>query len=276
MPYLKRDNGVRLYYDVRGAGPPVILGHSFLCSGAMWNWQLDPLARRHLVINVDLRGHGRSGVAPAPFDLYDLVDDLLAILDRLGLQSAVWAGLSIGGMVALRAALVAPDRVSGLILLDTDAGAETGWNKRKYKVLTAAARLLGTEPLLHRVERMMFCRHTRKTQPDLVKEWHTRFAAVPLDTIRLTVAALSARDTILDKLARVQVPALVMVGAEDQPLPPARAKQIAAALPRARLQIVDQAGHLCTLEQPHFVTAAMLAFLGELPPPSPDGPAVAV
>lgn len=103
MPKLER-NGIPLSYEVSGSGPPVVLGHSFLCSGEMWTPQVGPLALGYQVINPDLRGHGNSGVVDAPFDLYDLVDDVLAVLDHLAIERAVWAGLSIGGMVALRAA----------------------------------------------------------------------------------------------------------------------------------------------------------------------------
>src|SRR3989304_244889 len=82
--------GIEIAFDVAGEGPAVGLGHSFLCSGAMWQNQVGPLAATNRVINVDLRGHGAFGRAPAAFSLYDLVADALAVLDHRVVKSAVW------------------------------------------------------------------------------------------------------------------------------------------------------------------------------------------
>lgn len=114
--------GIRIAFDDLGSGTPVVLCHSFLCSREMWAGQVPRLAAEYRVVNVDLRGHGESGLAREPFNLDDLVQDVLAVLDELEIPSPVWAGLSVGGMVALRAALHVPDRVRALILFDTDAG----------------------------------------------------------------------------------------------------------------------------------------------------------
>ena len=111
MPSIERDC-LKIHFEDLGSGPPVVLGHSFLCSGEMWSPQVPKLAERHRVINIDERGHGHSGKLSEPFDLYDMVDDVLAVLDHLGIKNAVWAGLSIGGMVALRAALAFPDHAA--------------------------------------------------------------------------------------------------------------------------------------------------------------------
>ena len=88
--------GQRLHYEVSGAGPALLLGHSFLCSGAMWHAQVTSLERRYRIVNPDLRGHGASAPITAPFTLYDAVDDALAILVHLQVARAVWIGLSIG------------------------------------------------------------------------------------------------------------------------------------------------------------------------------------
>ena len=260
MPELLRDN-THIHYQISGSGPPVVLLHSFLCSGAMWEPQLEPLSERYRVINFDLRGHGSSGPCNTPFDLDDLVADVLAVLDQLGIDRAVWAGLSIGGMIALRAALVAGPRVAGLLLLDTDAGSETSYKKFKYRFLVTLAGLLGTAPLMPLVVKMFFCKETRKNIPELVSTWHERFNDVPLQTVRSGVAALVRRDAILDRLGTVTTPALVIVGAEDQSLPPACSRKLADALGNAELLVVEKAGHLSNLEQPEVVTSAMLGYL---------------
>lgn len=255
------NHGTRIHYEVSGTGPPIVLGHSFLCSGAMWAPQVAALSGQRTLVNVDLRGHGESGSVEGPFEFEDLVEDALAVLDALGMQRVLWAGLSIGGMVALRAALTAPDRVSGLVLLDTDAGAETPWRRFEYQVMTGLAGVVGTGPLLPRIARKFFCQHTRQTRPELVEEWKARFGLVPFATIRHTADVLTGRAAILDRLGAVEVPALVVVGEFDAATPPPRARRIAHALCDASLTVIENAGHLSTLEQPEAVNAALAAFL---------------
>jgi 3-oxoadipate enol-lactonase len=260
MPRIVRDSQ-SIYFEVDGSGPPVVLGHSFLCSGKMWAPQLPALVERNTVINVDLRGHGRSGQIHGAFDLYDLVEDVTAVLDHLGVGRAVWAGLSIGGMVALRAASRARDRVAGLILLDTDAGAESMINRVKYGAMAQASRIFGNGPFVPEIARMFFCSRTRTTNPGLVREWKNVFLSVPSTTISHTVKALGSRDSVVGQLAAVTVPALVMVGEFDKPTPPTCSREIAGALPSATLLEVENAGHLSNLERPDVVTSAMIANL---------------
>jgi len=263
MPEISR-NGVRICFDDVGSGPPVVLGHSLLCSGEMWGPQLPVLAESYRVINVDQRGHGRSGHLTEPFDLYEMVADVVAVLDELGIDQAVWAGLSIGGMVAMRAAISVPNRVSGLILVDTHAGAETGYKKFKYRAMGAGAKLLGTRPFLPAIVPLMFGPTTRRLQPDLVDDWRERFAAIHLPSLNLTVDALARRDNVIEKIGEMRIPTLGIVGDEDASLPEAYSREIAAAIPGASLVIVKGAGHLSSLEQPDAVTDAMMTFLDEL------------
>lgn len=260
MPFAKTNN-YRIYYESQGSGPAIVLLHSFLCDGEMWSPQVKALADHYRVINIDIRGHGRSDVANAPLDIYDLVADVVAVLDQEGVQSAVWAGLSIGGMIALRAAITAPDRVSHLILLDTHAGTETGFKIAKYKTLVLLAKLLGIRPLLNIVAKLMFGQHTRQTQPELVTRWKEKFAEMPLDSIQHMVNALCARDSLKTRLPEIQQPARVIVGEEDVSLPPPCSIALTKRLADAHLTIVEHAGHLSTLEQPEAVNRAMLDFL---------------
>ncbi len=256
--------GIPIHFADTGSGPPVVLGHSFLCSGEMWAPQVPALAESFRVINVDCRGHGRSGRAKGRCTLYDLVADQLVVLDHLGIERAVWAGLSIGGMVALRAALTAPERVAALILLDTHAGPERLFKRVKYRAMALAVRAFGVRPLLPSIVPLMFGKTTLETKPDLVAEWKERFAALDVPSVLSVLSALTARDSVVGRLGEIEAPALVVVGSEDRSLPPPCARQIAAGLPAATLLEVRAAGHLSTLEQPEIITGAMLDFLRRL------------
>ena len=252
-----------IHFDETGSGVPIVLGHSFLCSGRMWRHQVGPLAERHRVVNIDFRGHGRSGAATRAFTLYDAVEDVIGVLDHLNIDRAVWCGLSIGGMVAMRAAISHPDRVRALILLDTDAGAESGGRKVRYRVMGAIARLLGWRPLSVPIADLMFGVTTRTQQPALVQEWQRELASLDVPSMLQVLEALLRRDAVYDQLATVRVPALVVAGAEDASLPPSLAERIHERLPDSRFVVISGAGHLSALEQPQPVTRVIMSFLDE-------------
>lgn len=230
----------------------------------MWREQLPALAERYRVINVDARGHGASDPAETPFTVRDMVNDTLAALDAEGVERAVWAGLSMGGMAALHAALDVPDRVSALILLDTDAAAETFLVRLKHRALTWMLRGFGVRAVLSDVERLMFGATSRRERRELVAEWRARFEAMHVPSVLQYVPVLADREDLTPRLNEVRVPALVLVGEEDKALPPARSRRLAEALPDARLDVIPGAGHLSALERPEAVTGAMLRFLEEL------------
>ena len=255
------NRGLSISFEDIGAGPPVVLGHSFLCSGKMWHEQVPVLADKFRVLNLDFRGHGRSSALTEAFSLYDGVSDVVAVLDEIGIEKAVWCGLSVGGMVALRAALICPERVEGLILLDTDAGPEAPLRKLKYYGMGLGARFLGIGPFLRPISRLMFGPTTRRENPTLVSEWKRQFSTVHVPSMLRGLNALMRRDSLLSRLPRIGVPALVLVGAEDRSLPPALARRIHEGLPDSRLVEIPAAGHLSVLEQPAPVNEAILDFL---------------
>jgi len=265
---LLHTRGATTAYQVTGSGKPVVLGHSLLCSGEMWRGQVDALAAGYCVINIDYRGHGAAGPTRSPFTVYDLVEDTVAVLDELGIERAAWAGLSLGGMVAMRAALTKPRRVAALVLANTDAGAERIWNRTKYAALRWIARTIGMRPVLGQAVRQMFGATARRSQPSLVSEWHDRFAVLDVPSVALALQAVTDRDDLSARLASVRVPTLVITGGEDASLPPSLSRALAGAIPGARLLELESTGHLSALEQPERVTAAMLRFLDQLYDPA--------
>jgi len=262
MPLI--DNcGMKLWFEETGLAdaPAIVLGHSFLCSTKMWQGVAPSLAADHRVINVDFRGHGRSGEITEPFTLYDAVADVVAVLDHVGVDRAIWCGLSIGGMVALRAALTYPDRVSRLVLLDSGADAESAVHKLRYGAMGLGARLFGIDPFLSAIARLMFGNSTRRGRPALVNEWKREFSAIHLTSILHSLDALLKRDSLLDRLPSIHIPTLVVVGEEDRSLPPAESHRIHARIPGAELVEIPKAGHLSAVEQPDVVSGAILGFL---------------
>lgn len=251
----------RIHFEDRGQGTPIVLGHSFLCDGDMWREQIRGLGGRYRFINPDFRGHGQSAAVRAPFTLYDAVDDVVGVLDRLGIERAVWCGLSIGGMVAMRAALTVPERVDRLIIMDSDAGAERFAKTVKYRLMALGVRAFGVGPFLNEITGLMFGESTRQKKPGLVDEWRRKFADVDIPSTLICLDSLIKRDSIRTRLGEITVPTLVVVGKEDASLPAALSRSIHHALPNSEFVEVPEAGHLSALEQPEHVNQAISRFL---------------
>jgi len=260
VPFVQNGN-ISIYYEVTGSGPALILGHSFLCSTKMWAPQIRSLSTGHTVINVDFRGHGKSELGDERFTIYDLKNDMLSVLDDIGVREAIWGGLSMGGFASLRAALENPGRVRGLMILDSAARVESRMRILKLKSMLSAARVVGMKPFMPQVVREMFSRHTIRQNPELVAEWKPRFMEVTLDIIAKYLHMLESRDDLIPRLSQIHKPTLVLAGEDDQALPVICSKEIADDIPDSKLVIVKDAGHLSTLEQPEIVTEHLMNFL---------------
>jgi pimeloyl-ACP methyl ester carboxylesterase len=170
----------------------------------------------------------------------------------------------MGGMVAMHAAITAPDRVSALLLLDTHAGEETTYKKFKYRAMSIGARAIGVRPFFPAVLPLLFGRTTLAHNQALIDEWKPRFEEIHVQSLARAVTALARRPSIVRELGNVRCPALVIVGAEDASLPPNLSREIADALPNASLVVIPKAGHLSALERPDEVTDEMLRFLDKV------------
>jgi len=263
MSTIVRD-GITLYYEVSGSGPPIVLTHSFLCDGSLFEAQVPVLARSHRVVNVDLRGHGRSGAAESAFSIQDLVDDVLVILDAERIEKAVWMGLSIGGFLSLRAALTRPERVRALILMDTDAGPESAWNKVQYKAMYWLYEAFGARIIVSRVLPIMLGRTTLRSRPQIVAWFRRLLLDARVKSMGSAIEAIMGRDDVSERLGEIRVPTLVLVGEEDAALPVSKSEVIARRVPGAELQIIPQAGHLSAAENPEAVTLALTGFLSRV------------
>src|SRR6266540_972997 len=132
MPYAKV-NGQKLYYeDAGGDGTPVVLSHGYLMDHQMFHQQVEALKERYRVITWDQRSHGETESTLDPADFWDFAEDLAGLLDHLGIERAVLGGVSQGGFLSLRFALKHPDRVLGLILIDTQGGLEDDEKVSQY------------------------------------------------------------------------------------------------------------------------------------------------
>lgn len=260
MAELRRD-GATIYYEVSGAGPAVVLGHSLLMDVEMWRGVAPRLAERYRVINVEVRGHRRS-TAPAPFTLEDLAGDWLAILDAEKIDRAMLVGLSMGGMTALRLALRAPRRVAGLVLLDSSGDPETRGKRVQHSIMAAIYRRFGAVKLLEgEIAKIMLGKTAIANRRDLVDLVRDTVARHDRRQLPHALRAVNDRGPLHDRLGAIDAPTYVLCGDEDVATPPARSERLASAIRGAKLDSIASAGHLSALEQPEVVADKIRAFL---------------
>ena len=224
--------------------PVLVLSGSLGSTLAMWRPQVAPLTERFRVIRVDHRGHGGSPVPPGPYRVADLAGDVLALLDRLGLERVAWCGLSLGGMVGMHLASEAPERISSLTLCCTTSHFPdtTVWKQR-----IAAVSAGGTGPLAAGIVARWFTPGWASAHPEVVAEAADMVAATPDEGYLACCQALEVWDH-RDRLGSITAPTLVIAGSADPSTPvDPHARTLADGIPAARL-VVLEAAHLATIE----------------------------
>jgi 3-oxoadipate enol-lactonase len=260
--------GTRLYYEDTGLGPAMLLSHSWFCDGRQWPQVPVLVDAGYRVLNMDNRGHGQSGAQREPFTIWEMADDLIAVMDDAGVDEAIVVGLSIGGMAGLRATLRYPERVRALVLADTGAAAQGLVNRVKITALSPVWRTPARRLIASQVVNVLFGSTARRDQPDLVATWRDRFVAQDPASMMTIGHALVQRDDVTDRLAEIRVPTLVIVGDQDVDPGVAASVALAARIPGAQFVALPDTGHLAALEKPDGFGAALLRFADALPPPA--------
>jgi pimeloyl-ACP methyl ester carboxylesterase len=263
MPKLQV-NGVELHYEERGTGPTtIVFSHGLLWSGRMYDEQVAALSARHRCIAYDHRGQGRSQVPDGGYDMDTVADDAAALIGALGAAPCHFVGLSMGGFVGLRLAARRPALLRSLTLIESAADAEPRLNVPKYRAMAWVGRTLGFGLLASPIMKIMFARPflTDPARAGLRAAMREQLLANDkLGAVRATEGVVSRR-AVEDELGRIAMPTLVLHGAEDAAIVPARARKMASAIAGARWVTIPRAGHTSTVEEPAAVTRELAAFL---------------
>lgn len=252
-------NGIELAYRDQGAGEPLLLIHAFPLSGAMWGRQTAALAARFRVIAPDLRGFGASQLGDAPASLDQHADDMAALLDRLGLERAAVAGLSMGGYISFALLRRHRARVSALVLADTRAGADTEAGRQAREQNARLAEEQGPRALAEQ----MLPKLLAPSAPEALRaEVRRIIAANDRHGVAAALRAMAARPDSTPLLAGIDLPTLLIVGQEDALTPPEEARAMHAQITGNRLVEISGAGHLSNLDQPEAFSAAVESLLG--------------
>jgi 3-oxoadipate enol-lactonase len=257
-----KTNGIELHYTVEGrvetGRPWLVMSHSLACDSHMWDPQMPLLTERFRVLRFDTRGHGQSDAPKGAYTLEQLADDAKGLLDGLGIRSAHWAGLSMGGMIGQTFALKYPGVLTSLVLADTSsripAEAAPLWADR---IRTAESQ--GMEPLVQPTLERWFTAAYRESQAAGLKRVADMIRATPVPGYVGCCHAIPKLD-LTARLKEIRVPALVIVGEQDAGTPPAMAHAIRENLPGAELVIIPSASHLSNMEQPALFDQALKKF----------------
>lgn len=262
----KTENG--LTYDDQGSGPAVILLHGFPLCRVMWQPQVKALSTAgYRVIAPDLRGFGRSALPLGPVTMDGYADDVIALMNEMGLGRAVVVGMSMGGYVLFNLLERYPKRLAGAVFALTRAAADDEAGKLRRSALAKAVAEGQPQVVVDAFREILFAPQTPASEPELVArvgKWME--ATAPEGLIGGLLAMRERRDAtaLLSKISKIAVPSLV-IGAElDRAVPVEHSRAIAAGIPGAYLSVLPGVGHMANLEAPDAFNGPLLRFLASL------------
>lgn len=251
--------GVDLHYTLEGPedAPVLVMSNSLGTTLHMWDEQAPALSERFRLLRYDHRGHGASPVPPGPYTIEDLGRDVLALLDRLGIEDFSFCGLSLGGMTGMWLASEVPVRVERLVLCCTSAklGPPENWTSRAETVRESGLKAI-SDAVLERWFTRTFLDGNQQTV-----EWaRSMLESSPPEGYAGCCEAIRDMD-LTGGLGNIQSPTLVVAGADDEATPPEHAELIRDSISDSRLEIIRQAAHLANVEQSEVVTRNILDHL---------------
>jgi 3-oxoadipate enol-lactonase len=244
---------------------PLVFLHGATMTYATWAAQVAYFAPRHPVLAYDARNHGATTLTPDEHDLETHAEDLLAILEEVGFTGArrpVLIGLSMGGMISMRAALRSAEAARALVLANTTS---QGWYPPEERdEARAALDDLTPEKLAELTSRWaeeFFTPAFRAAHPEHVAEVRRRFGAQSAEQYREAMLGLLERRDITEHLGLIDTPTLVLGAAHDVTIPPELAAKLAKAIPGAELRILSDCAHMSNEEQPDAFTQTVDEFI---------------
>lgn len=251
--------GVRIAYDVEGAGEPVLLIQGLGYGRRGWGPAHALLAQRYQVVSFDNRGFGESDAPPGPYTTAQLAQDALAVLDATEIDRAHVIGISLGGMVAQELVLTRPERVRKLVLCSTTPG-----GPKSVPMPEQTVALMGRQPELDPQDALrLFVVNALSPDPpaELVEEIVAYRAANPPHPAGwLAQASAGAAHDAMARLGAIDLPTLIVHGTADNVVDSGNAPLLAEGIPGARLELFEGSGHLLPWERPAEFAALVEEF----------------
>ncbi len=251
-------SGATLGYVDVGEGLPIIMIHGLFLDHRAFEAQITEFSQQARVIAIDIHGHGASSAIQQPITLEEMAEDFWDLVRQLGIEKAIWCGLSIGGMTSLRVAIAHPASVAGLLLLNTNAGQGAVKKFPSFDGLNAVLtlRFLWHTAFLKKqvMAAGLLGKTTLQTKPELLSLWVSRMQGITTSTVINGVEAVLGARSILDELSEIVVPTIVARGQEDVALPHDACLDIRRRINGSRLVNIDHCGHSSAIEQPAVVS----------------------
>lgn len=255
-------NGITMAYDDHGTGSAVVLLHGFPLCRKMWHPQINKIpAAGFRLITPDLRGFGESEAPNGPYSMELFADDIVGLLDHLGIEKAVVGGMSMGGYVLLNLLERYPERLAGACFIVTRAMADDEAGKARRLQLAQDVMKFGPQIVADAFETMLFAEQSLTERPKLVSEIYRWMTDTDSRGLAGGLLAMRERKDYSQNLGSISVPSLAIGAALDKAAPPENARAIAAGIPGCRLAIIPDAGHMANLEHPGAFNSCLLDFL---------------
>jgi pimeloyl-ACP methyl ester carboxylesterase len=266
MPKLNA-NGIDIYYEIHGAGDPLVLINGLGYDLWMWHKMVPGLAEHFQVVAFDNRGVGQTDKPEGPYTAGMLAADTAGLMEALGIESAAVMGHSMGGFIAQELALGRPDLVGKLILSSTNFGGP------RHVPVTQEALAVLTDMEADPIERLrrgilISCAPGfSERHPEIVEEWLAYRVKNPIlpapyqAQMAIGLALMSEEACFEHRLKKVQAPTLILFGEHDKVVPPANAELLANEIPDSQIHILSNAGHFYPFEVPAAANAAVAGFL---------------
>ncbi|HEV2414934.1 MAG TPA: alpha/beta fold hydrolase [Candidatus Dormibacteraeota bacterium] len=256
-----RVNDLDVAWFEAGRGEPLVLVHGLADDHRAWRRSLPDLLLSHRVILYDLRGHGQTTLGEPDGSLRQLGDDLAALMDAIGVDSADVAGFSLGGTIAMRVAIDHPERVRRLVLVATSSRvgrSAAEWYRQRVDMVTRHdAQLRQT---LDHDTADVYAQSPNELEEGLVIRRQSTADPRGYSNACAAMAALNAAP--LDpELRKIQAPTLIVASDKDQHCPPKAAEIIATGITGSRLEILPDAGHPIPVEKPRELARLINSFL---------------
>lgn len=258
-----RINDLQIAYTDTGSGRPVVLIHGYPFNRSLWNEQVAALSSDCRVIAPDLRGFGESDASEGTATMNQMAQDVALLLNHLGIARATIAGLSMGGYVALAFYKQLPSRVRALILADTRAQADSEEAKQTRAQQAEKALSEGMGGIADAMLPKLLTPETVSKRPEIVKRVRDMIVKTKPQGAAAALRGMAERDDHTALLAKISVPALILVGAEDAITPVADSEKMHQSIPGSRLVVLESAGHVSNLERTEQFNQALLDFMKE-------------
>jgi 3-oxoadipate enol-lactonase len=260
-------NGTELFVSTQGRadGPWVVLLNSMAADTSMWSPQVDALASRYRVVSMDWRGHGRSRDEPAPYTLDMLTSDVLGVMEALGVSRPHLAGTSLGGMIGMLIAIEGRVPLASLTVCSALPRIAPAM-AQAWSDMAAQVRREGMAPAVAGTISRWFTPAYAQANPAVVEHTRRMIASTTTDAYTGCIAAFRNLD-LFEELSRIVVPTLFMVGEHDPASTPEIMRGMHERVPGSRYQVVRDAAHLPSLEQPQAVSRALLDFFDSVQEP---------